>query len=329
MTKIIAEIGVNHNGIIQRASKLVKLAKKAGADYVKLQIYTTNLLVTNYARKSKYQKKTSLDFDNQYKMLKKYELSLEEHKKIIKYCKRIKINYCASVFDVLGLNFLIKNRIKIIKIPSGEITNKFLLEELKKFKGLVLLSTGMSTLDEVTDAVNILKRNKNKFNLFYCCSSYPAPLKEIDMNILLTLKKKYKCPVGYSDHTKDNYAAILATLMGATFVEKHFTDNKKLSGPDHRASSDFKQLKQLTNKINIFNDMLKSGIKIVTKSEIENRVNSRKSIVAKNLILKDQKFSKKNLTFKRPGDGISPMKINSLLGQKAKKTFLRDEQIKI
>jgi N,N'-diacetyllegionaminate synthase len=262
-------------------------------------------------------------------MLRKFELSLEQHKEIIEYCKKIKINYCASVFDISGLNFLINNKIKIVKIPSGEITNKFLLEELKKFKGLVLLSTGMSKAEEVNDAVKILRKNKNKFHLFYCCSSYPAPIEEIDMNILLTLKKIYKCPVGYSDHTKDNDAAILATLMGATFVEKHFTDNKKLSGPDHNASSDFKQLKQLTKKIKVFKLMLKSGIKIVTKSEVENIVNSRKSIVAKNLILKGEKFSKKNLIFKRPGNGISPMKINSLLGVKAKKNFLHDEQIKV
>lgn len=329
MTKIIAEIGVNHNGILKKAIQLVKLAKSAGVDYVKFQIYKTDLLVTSYAKKSAYQKIDNKDQDRQYSMLKKYELSFKEHKKIFSYCKKMKINYCASAFDESSLDFLINLNVKIIKIASGEITNKLLLERLKKYKGLILLSTGMSTLNEVADAVKILIRNRNKFNLMYCCSSYPAPIEEIDMNIMKTLNFYFKCPIGFSDHTTGIKSAISSVLLEAPFIEKHFTDNKKLSGPDHKSSFDFNDMKKLVQEVKKFKSLFKSGNKIVTKSEKDNRKNSRKSIVAKKKIFKGEYFSKKNLATKRPGDGISPMDINKLLKLKAKKTFLPDEQIKI
>lgn len=329
MTKIIAEIGVNHNGSLKKAIKLTKLAKAAGADYVKFQIYNTDLLVTNYAKKSKYQKKDKNDISNQYQMLKKLELSYEEHKKIYNYCKKINIGYCSSPFDQKSLKFLISLKTDIIKIGSGELTNKLLLEGLKKYKGLVILSTGMSYLKEVQKSVNILKKNKNKFNLLYCCSSYPAPFDEIDMNIMKTLKNKFKCNVGFSDHTISDQAAIIASILEATYIEKHFTENKKSKGPDHKASYNFKEMKKMVLEIHKYKSLLKSGKKVVTKSEIENRINSRKSIVANKFIKKGDFFSNQNITLKRPGDGISPFSYNKLLKLKAKKNFYKDEKIKI
>jgi len=328
MTKIIAEIGVNHNGNLTKALKLVKLAKTAGVDYVKFQIYKTNLLVTKYAQKSKYQKINISDDSSQYTMLKKYELSFKEHKKIYAFCKKKNINYCASPFDLESLKFLIKLKTKIIKIGSGELTNKLLLDGLKNYKGLILLSTGMSTLQEIKKSISIFKKNKNKFNLLYCCSSYPAPIKEIDLNVLKSLRDNFKCGVGFSDHTTGIEAAISSSILGATFIEKHFTDNKMSLGPDHKASFNFKEMKKLVNEIKKYSSLFKSGKKIITKSELENRVNSRKSIVAKKFIKKGERFSKKNLTVKRPGDGISPFHIDKLYKLKSNKSYHPNEKIK-
>ena len=189
MTKIIAEVGVNHNGKVKTAIKLAKLAKLAGADFVKFQIFNTELLVTKYAKKSKYQITNIKDKTNQFRMLKNLELSKKQHKQIYNYCKKIKIDYCASPFDLESLKFLISLKTKIIKIGSGEITNKPLLEGLIRYRGLLILSTGMSTINEIKNAVSILRKNNNKFQLMYCCSSYPAPISEIDMNVMLNLKK--------------------------------------------------------------------------------------------------------------------------------------------
>lgn len=329
MTKIIAEIGVNHNGKIKNAFKLVQLAKISGVDYVKFQIFKTELLVTRYAKKSNYQIKNNNDKTNQYKMLNNLELSQSDHQKIYNYCKKLKVNYCASPFDLKSLQFLINLKIKIIKIGSGEITNLPLLEQLKRYKGLIILSTGMSTLKEVQDAVKILKKNKNNFQLLYCCSSYPAPINEIDMNIMLNLKKKFKCKVGFSDHTTGFEAAIASTILGASFIEKHFTINKKHLGPDHLSSFDLKDMKKLVKEVKKYKSLFKTGKKVVTISERENRINSRKSLVASKFIKKGERFTKSNITSKRPGNGISPFQINKIIKLKAKKNFEFDEKIKI
>lgn len=327
MTKIIAEIGVNHNGNLKQAFRLVKLAKLAGVDYVKFQIYDTDLLVTKYAKKSKYQKLSNKDHTNQYQMLKKLELSYEEHRKIFNYCKKINIEYCASPFDNQSLKFLINLKTRIIKIGSGELTNKLILDGLKNYKGLIILSTGMATIKEIERSVKILKKNKNRFNLLYCCSSYPAPLKEIDMNIMKTLKDKFKCGVGFSDHTTGIEAAVSSAILGGTFIEKHFTDNKNSKGPDHRASFDLIDMTKLVKELKKYKLLFKSGKKKITNSEIENRINSRKSVVAQKFIRKGEFFSKKNLTVKRPGNGISPFDINKLFKMKAKKNYYPDEKI--
>ena len=329
MTKIIAEIGVNHNGKLANAIKLVRLAKLAGVDFVKFQIFKTDYLVTNYAKKSKYQIKNKKDKANQLNMLKNLELTKKDHLKIYNYCRKVNINYCASPFDLDSLNFLLSLKTKIIKIGSGEITNKPLLESLKKYKGLIILSTGMSTIKEVENAVNIFKKNKNKYQLLYCCSSYPAPIKDIDMNVMLLLKKKFKCKVGFSDHTLGNEAAITSAILGSTYVEKHFTLNKNSVGPDHAASFDFKDMKKLVMELKKYKSLLKTGKKTITISERENRINSRKSLVACGYIRKGERFTKKNITAKRPGDGISPFEIDKILKLKAKKNFLHDEKIKI
>lgn len=329
MTKIIAEVGVNHNGKVKTAIKLAKLAKLAGADFVKFQIFNTELLVTKYAKKSKYQITNIKDKTNQFRMLKNLELSKKQHKQIYNYCKKIKIDYCASPFDLESLKFLISLKTKIIKIGSGEITNKPLLEGLIRYRGLIILSTGMSTIKEIKNAVSILRKNNNKFQLMYCCSSYPAPISEIDMNVMMNLKKKFKCDVGFSDHTLGFESAISSTILGAKFIEKHFTINKKDLGPDHLSSFDFKDMKKLVKEIKKYKSLLKSGKKTITISEKENRVNSRKSLVAYKFIKKGQKFTKNNIIAKRPGDGISPFSIDRVFKLKAKKNFDIDEKITI
>ena len=282
--------------------------------------------MTKYAKKSKYQITNIKDKTNQFRMLKNLELSKKQHKQIYNYCKKIKIDYCASPFDLESLKFLISLKTKIIKIGSGEITNKPLLEGLIRYRGLIILSTGMSTINEIKNAVSILRKNNNKFQLMYCCSSYPAPISEIDMNVMLNLKKKFKCDVGFSDHTLGFESAISSTILGAKFIEKHFTINKKDLGPDHLSSFDFKDMKKLVKEIKKYKSLLKSGKKTITISEKENRVNSRKSLVAYKFIKKGQKFTKNNIIAKRPGDGISPFSIDRVFKLKTKKNFDIDEK---
>ena len=331
-TIIIAEVGVNHNGSLKTAKKLISKAAEAGADFVKFQTFNTEKLVTKNAHLTGYQKKNLKKEISQYKMLKKYEFSEREFLLLKKYCHRYKINFLSSAFDIESLNFLKKIGQKFFKIPSGEITNLPLLIHLAKFKKKVFLSTGMSNLNDISSALNLLLKfgtKKKNITILQCNTDYPTDYKDVNLLAMNTLKSKFKMSVGYSDHSSGIEVPIAAVALGATVIEKHFTLNKKAEGPDHLASLDFKELKAMIKSIRNIEKSLGSGRKKLNKSEKKNIIHVRKSIVANQNIEKNEKFSEKNLTTKRPGSGISPMKIKKIIGKKAKKFFYKDELIKI
>lgn len=329
---IIAEVGINHNGKLNRAYQLIDTAKRAGADVVKFQIFIPELLATHYAKKSSYQKNFTKDKERQIQMLKKFALTFEEHKMLYLYSQKKNIKYCASPFDLESSLFLLNIGTKIIKIASGEINNYPLLKQLSNFKGQLILSTGMSTLKEVEKAVDLIVKNgfiKKNLSLLYCCSSYPSPIKDIDLEIIKKLKHTFKLNVGFSDHSNLIEAPIAAVSSGAKIIEKHLTLNKNDVGPDHRSSLDGKQFSEMVRSIRIVEKLYGNGQKNIKPSEKVNRKNVRKSIVAKENILKGDRFSTENLTTKRPGNGLSPMKWEHIIGKKAKKYFKKDEQIKV
>ena len=323
--KIIAEAGVNHNGKIKNAIKLAEIAKKAGADYIKFQIYKTENLIINKTRTAKYQKKNS-GFNDQFKMLKKYELSFEEHYKIFKYCKKINIEYLASVFDEESLDFLKKFDNKV-KIGSGEITNLPLLNKIAFYKMNAILSTGASTINDVKLAVKILK--KNKLAILHCHSNYPSKqFKYLNLNCIKTYLKIFKTKVGYSDHTESVYASILALGLGATIFEKHITINNKFIGPDHMSSMNPQNFFNYVKTLRFCGMALGDGIKRISPEEMGNISLIRKSIYAKTTIRKGEKFSYKNLITLRPNNGINANKFFKLLGKKSKINYSKYEKIK-
>jgi len=329
-TFIIAEIGVNHNGSIQLAKKMIKTAKSCGADAVKFQSFVASNLVSNKARLANYQKK-SFHKNSMIELLKKYELSAKEQITLYKYCKKIKIEFLSSAFDNESLDFLIsKIKVKKIKIPSGELNNLPLLIEIARAKKTTFLSTGMANLKEIKKAIKILNKNglkKSKITILHCNSAYPTPMKDANLRSIIFLKKKLGMKVGYSDHTLGLVSPLAAVTLGAEVIEKHFTLNRKLKGPDHSTSLMPKEFKQMISFIRNIEKGLGAYNKIVTKSEKPNINFVRKSIVAKKNILKGEKFETSNLTTKRPGDGISPFKWNKVLGLKALKNFKKDELI--
>lgn len=323
--KIIAEAGVNHNGRIENAFKLVEVAKKTGADFIKFQIYKTENLILNKTQTTPYQKKNS-GFSNQFKMLKKYELSFDDHLKIFKYCNKINIKYLASVFDEESLTFLKKfcNR---VKIGSGEITNLPLLKKISSYKMNAILSTGASTINDIKLAVNILK--KNKLIILHCHSSYPSEkFENLNLNCIKTYIQKFKTQVGFSDHTTNVHAAILALGLGSTFFEKHITLSTKLTGPDHLSSMD---PLNFLNYVQILKNCFKAfgnGKKKISDEEKKNIFFIRKSIFARKNIKKNEKFTCKNLITLRPNCGMSANKFFVLLGKKSKKNYIQGEVIK-
>ena len=326
---IIAEAGVNHNGNLKIAKKLVDVAKLAKADYVKFQSFTHDKLVTKNAPKANYQKSNFNTKENQNSMLQKLQLSSLDHLKLINYCKDKKINFLSTAFDIDNLKFLLKNKIDFIKIPSGEITNLPLLKYIKKQKKKILLSTGASTLKEVEQAIKVLNKKKKDITVLQCNSAYPTPINDLNLRTLNTFKKKFNCNIGLSDHSLSTIVPAAAVAMGATFIEKHFTLSRKMVGPDHKSSLEPKELKEMVKNIKEIEISLGSSKKSITKSEAENRKIIRKSLVAQKYIYKGQKFTIKNIVSKRPAGGISPMNFKKILGKKAKKDFKPDEIIKI
>lgn len=324
---IIAEAGGNHNGSLKKAFKLVDIAKNAGADYVKFQTFKANTLVSVNAPKANYQKK-NVKGESHYEMIKKLEMSYDMHLKLIKYCEKKKIKFLSSPFCIDSFNMLNKFRLDFIKIPSGEITNLPYLKHISNFKVNIILSTGMSTIKEIKNALKILDRKKRKIILLHCNTEYPTPLKDINLNAMSHLRQEFKVDVGYSDHSLGIQVPIIATSIGAKVIEKHFTISKKMKGPDHTASLEPQELSAMVKAIRDTEIILGNKKKSVSDSEKKNIFIARKSIFASKQITKGEKFSKFNLVCLRPGNGISPMKIEKIYGKKAKYNFSAGELIR-
>ena len=326
--KIIAEIGVNHNGSLIIAKKLIDEAKKCDADYVKFQNFKAENLVTKKTSVLKYQKNTK--HQKQYDLLKSLELSEKNFLKLKKYAKKKKIEFLCTPFDIDGAYFLKKLGLKIFKIPSGEINNYPLLELFSKIGKKIILSTGMSTLNEIKYAIKILTKSKLKkkdITVLHCTTQYPANLKNVNLLAMQTIKRKLKISVGYSDHTETDLTSIIATVLGAELIEKHITLSKKMLGPDHKASMEIKDFKNFVKNIKQVETILGKGIKAPTKDEKKYKHLIRKSIIAKKRIIKGQKFSINNITTKRPEGGLSPIKWKKILGKISKKNYLIDDFI--
>ncbi len=326
----IAEVGINHNGNISLAKRLISLASQSGADYVKFQSYKTENLVSPKASLAKYQRSKLIK--NQYELLKKYELNFFQHKILIKECKKKKIKFISSPFDLESIDMLKKLKLKTIKIPSAEIDNIPYLVHLGKLNKKLILSTGMSTLKEIKKALDILIKSgtpKSKITILHCNSQYPTPENEANILSILYLKKKLGCSVGYSDHTKGFSASTCAVAIGAEIIEKHITLNNKSDGPDHKASLNVKNLKKFINRLKNVKSIMGSEDKFVSKRENVNKKYARKSIFAKKKIIKGEKFSKENLITLRPGKHIPASNWKKLLKLKAKYNFNKGKPIKI
>lgn len=327
---IIAEAGVNHNGSIELAKRLIDVAVEAGVDAVKFQTFKASELVLKNAQKASYQKEHTSECESQYKMLKKLELSEEDHLELIEYCNQKGIMFLSTAFDLKSINLLNQLDMKFFKVPSGEITNIPYLKAIGKLGKKVILSTGMSNLEEIEQAVNVLKESgSDRISVLHCNTEYPTPMEDVNLKAMLTIRDKFQTPVGYSDHTLGIEVPIAAVAMGATIIEKHFTLDHQMEGPDHKASLEPQELKQMVKAIRNIEKAMGDGIKKVSKSEIKNTDVVRKSIVASMFIKKGDVFSEQNLTTKRPGIGLSPLKWNEVIGTKATRDYEKDELIKL
>ncbi|KAI3350330.1 N-acetylneuraminate synthase [Clostridium botulinum] len=324
---IIAEAGVNHNGDINIAKKLIDIACEAGVDAIKFQTFKSEDLVTKNAPKANYQKQTTRS-GNQYDMLRKLELSYDEHFILKQYCSRKGIVFISTPFDFKSVNLLEKLDIPLYKISSGDLTNIPLLKYIAKLNKPMIVSTGMSNLGEVESAVDAIKEcGNNKISLLHCTSNYPTEYKDVNLNAMITLKNAFQFPIGYSDHTIGVEISIAAVAMGAKFIEKHFTLDKSMEGPDHKASLDPEELKQMVNSIRNVENGLGNGIKRCNENEKNIRAIVRKSIVANSDIKKGTSISYENIGFKRPGTGISPCFVNEFIGKVAIEDINSDEFI--
>ena len=327
---IIAEAGVNHNGSIDLAKKLIDVASNAGADAVKFQTFKANNLVTKNAKKAIYQKDTMNIKESQFNMLKKLELNIEAHKELILYCNSKKIIFLSSPFDHESIELLKNLDLEILKIPSGEITNLPYLRHIGKLNKKIILSTGMSTIDEVKNALSILINSgtkKNKITILHANTEYPTPMEDVNLRAMVTIGKELDVNFGYSDHTLGIEVDIAAVAMGASCIEKHFTLDCNMEGPDHKASLEPSQLKAMVKAIRNIEKALGSSIKKASKSELLNIKIVRKSIVAKTKIKKGEILTQQNLSVKRPGRGMSPMKWDDVVGTKSTKDYNEDEPI--
>lgn len=331
-TLIIAEAGVNHNGDLRLAHELIDIACEAGVDIVKFQTFTASALVTESAKKAEYQTASTDPEESQYSMLKKLELSPQAHKELIDHCKFKNIEFLSTAFDLESLEFLTTLNLNRFKIPSGEITNLPYLEAIGKLGKPVILSTGMARLAEIEEAILVLENNgleREFLTALHCNTEYPTPFSDVNLLAMQSIKNAFKVSVGYSDHTSGIDISLAAVALGATVIEKHFTIDKNLPGPDHKASLDPAELKKLVIGIRNIEQSLGDGIKRPTFSESKNIAIARKSIIANCSIKEGDIFSKENLTTKRPGTGISPMRLNEIIGKKAKRDFQKDELIEL
>ncbi len=329
-TLIIAEAGVNHNGDLGIAKRLALTAKECGADIVKFQTAKLEALVSKFAEMAEYQKDNIGKEMSQREMLSKLLLSYEDFVELSEYCKNIGIKFLSTPFDIESIEFLEGLGCDIWKIPSGEITNLPYLERIAATHKDIILSTGMCELPEVVDAIKVLRENGcGNITLLHCTTQYPTPYSDVNLNAMLTLKDTFGCPVGYSDHTKGIEIPIAAVAMGAKVIEKHFTLDKNMEGPDHKASLEPDELKAMVDSIRNIENAFGDGIKKPVPSEIANKAVARKSIVAKTDIKKGEIFTDQNLTTKRPGNGMSPMLWHEVLGKTAQRDFAQDELIEM
>lgn len=327
---IIAEAGVNHNGDIRLAKRLVDEAAAAGADAVKFQTFKAENLVCRNAKKAAYQLETTEREESQYEMLKKLELTKSMHEELIAYCREKNIQFLSTPFDIDSVDLLETYGISVMKIPSGEITNYPYLKKVGSTGKKVILSTGMSTLEEVQKAASVLQENgASDIILLHCNTEYPTPMSDVNLQAMVTMKEALGLQVGYSDHTNGIEVPIAAVALGACVIEKHFTLDKTMEGPDHKASLEPAELKAMIAAIRNIESAMGNGEKQPSVSEKRNIDIVRKSIVAKCDIAEGEVFSEKNITTKRPGTGISPMNWNDVIGKKAVKNFKMDEQIEL
>lgn len=327
---IIAEAGVNHNGSVELAKKLIDVASAAGADAVKFQTFKAENLVSKNAQKAAYQKETTDKKESQFDMIKKLELGVNTHKELMAYCKEKNIMFLSTPFDHDSIDMLNELGLEIFKIPSGEITNLPYLHHIGSMNKQVILSTGMADLGEIEDALDVLTdagTNRDKITVLHANTMYPTPMEDVNLKAMQTIGAVFGIAYGYSDHTLGIEVDIAAVAMGATVIEKHFTLDKMMEGPDHKASLEPEELKLMVDAIRNIELALGSSVKKASPSEKPNMVIARKSIVAKQSIKTGDIFTEDNLTVKRPGNGVSPMRWNEIIGMKALKDYEVDELI--
>lgn len=327
---IIAEAGDNHNGDFNTALKLVDVAKRAGADCVKFQTFVTEEIISKYAEMAEYQKKNTGKEESQFEMVKRLELSFDEFRKIKEYCDRVGIQFLSTPFDLKSVDFLNELGVPFFKIPSGEITNYPYLIKIAHTGKPVVMSTGMCEPDEILAAINVLEKNgSGEITLLHCNTEYPTPLKDVNLYAMRTMKKMFGKKVGYSDHTKGIEVPVAAVALGACVIEKHFTLDKNMPGPDHKASLEPDELGRMVKNIRNIEIALGDGVKHVSESERKNIAIARKSIVARRNIQEGEILTEDNLAVKRPGTGINPMQWMEVLGTRAVRDFKEDELIEI
>lgn len=331
-TLIIAEAGVNHNGDIKIAKILINIAAQAGADLVKFQTFNANRLVTHGTAKADYQIFATGNAESQHDMLKKLELTEAMHHELIAHCASQNIGFFSTGFDIESINLLVGLGQELFKIPSGEITNLPYLRHIGKLDKTVILSTGMSNMDEIEAAINVLEESgtsRSRITVLHCTTAYPVPMSEVNLRAMQSIQKKFNVRVGYSDHTLGIEIPIAAVALGATVIEKHFTTDRSLPGPDHKASLESAELKAMVDGIRNIEAALGDGIKRLMPSEVTNRDSGRKSIVADRFIKKGELFSSDNLATKRPGIGISPMEWDAIIGKESPSDFQKDGLIEL
>ena len=330
-TLIIAEAGVNHNGSIEMAKRLIEKAAKAGVDYVKFQTFKSEKLVSRHATKAEYQKANTDGEDSQLKMLQQLELSHSDHLQLIEHCNHCGVKFLSTAFDLDSIDFLASLNLDLWKIPSGEITNLPYLRRIAQKGGQVIMSTGMCTIEDIEMAVNVLISNgtpRENITLLHCNTEYPTPWGDVNLRAMHDIAQRLNLTVGYSDHTQGIEVPIAAVALGATVIEKHFTLDNNLPGPDHKASLEPHALKAMVEAIRHIELSLGNGVKEISESERKNIAIARKSIVAATHISAGEIFTEENLTVKRPSGGISPMRWDEIIGTPATRNYLPDEMIK-
>lgn len=327
---VIAEAGVNHNGDLRLAKKMIDVAGECSADAIKFQTFKAERAISRFAAKADYQKKTTGDLESQVAMVKKLELSDDAFEMLCAYCRDKGIMFLSSPFDMESIEFLDRLGLNAFKIPSGEITNLPYLRKIGRLNKRVILSTGMADLGEVEDALDVLTTSgtlRSKIALLHCNTEYPTPHQDVNLRAMLTIANAFQLEVGYSDHTIGIEVPIAAVALGATIIEKHFTLSRTMDGPDHQSSLEPEELKRMVASIRITEAALGNGLKAPSKSEQKNIVVARKSIVAGKTIKTGDVFSEENITVKRPGTGINPMEWDCVIGRTSPRAFEPDELI--